>query len=109
MRVEQLQKFFATSPAVRLIRSPHAFWIMDFLHREFKLAGQITRPHSELTVALDSYLDGLVQDGLLVPDGKSDSREKTDTYLNAWCSNSIGCLKRFFGEDAEEPIYKLTA
>lgn len=82
---------------------------MDFLHREFKLAGKITRPHSELTVALDSYLDALVQEGLLVPDGKSNSREKADTYLGAWCSNSIGWMKRFFEEKTEEPIYQLTA
>ncbi|MFN3192060.1 MAG: DUF3375 family protein [Aureliella sp.] len=109
MQVDSLQKFFASSPAVRLIRSPHAFWIVDFLRTEFKLAGQITRRHSELTIQLDAYLDQLTKDGLLVVDGKSDSREKADTYLSAWCSASIGWLKRFVEEDVEEPCYQLTA
>lgn len=108
MHIESLQKFFATSPAVRLLRSPHAFWIMDFLNQQFKVAGKITRPHSELAVELDAYLDNLSKDAI-VGEAKFDSREKADTYLASWCSSSIGWLKRFIEEDASEPYYQLTA
>ncbi|MEM7477473.1 MAG: DUF3375 domain-containing protein [Planctomycetota bacterium] len=108
MHIESLQKFFASSPAVRLLRSPHAFWIMDFLNQQFKLAGKITRPHSELAVELDAYLDQLSKDAF-VGDAKFDSRDKADTYLASWCSGSIGWLKRFIDEDATEPHYQLTA
>lgn len=108
MQIESLQKFFASSPAVRLIRSPHAYWIVDFLHQQFKAAGQITIPHSQLCAELDGYLDGLAK-SRLVGDEKFDSRDKADTYLSAWCSGSIGWLKRFIDEDSAEPCYQLTA
>lgn len=108
MHFDALQKFFATSPAVRLIRSPHAFWIVDFLYQQFKVAGKITRPHSELAGELDRYLDQLASDRDL-SEVKSDSREKADTYLAAWCSGTIGWLKRFVSEDSTEPSYQLTS
>lgn len=103
-----LQKFFASSPAVRLIRSPHAFWIVDFLNQQFKLVGKITRTHSELAMELDSYLDRLAKEKILA-DVKLDSRDKADTYLNSWCSGSIGWMKRFVEEGATEPSYQLTS
>lgn len=107
-QAELLQKFFASSPAVRLIRSPHAFWIVDFLYQQFKVSGQITRSHAELAVELDNYLDGLSKEKIL-EDGKSDSREKADTYLSSWCSGSVGWLKRFVEEESTEPTYQLTS
>lgn len=109
MHVDFLQSFFATSPAVRLIRSPHAFWIVDFLVKQFKETGQITRCHSELAAELDVYLERLKVDvkGLFI-DGKSKSQEKADAFLTTWCSNSIGWLKRFIGPELDEPQYQLT-
>lgn len=101
MEFESLQKFFANSPAVRLIRSPHAYWIVDFLNQQFKTAGVIVRKHSELALALDNYLDQTVS--------PSNSRDKADTYLAAWCSSSTGWLKRFIEADVSEPCYQLTA
>lgn len=109
MHVDFLQKFFASSPAVRLIRSPHAFWIVDFLRQQFKTAGRITIPHSDLAVELDSYLDRLASSSILDGEGKAKSQEKADTYLAAWCSGSIGWLKRFVAEEDTEPCYQLTA
>lgn len=110
MQLESLQKFFASSPAVRLIRSPHAFWIVDFLNQQFKVAGQITVPHSQIASDLDAYLERLARSPKnLIVDGKSKSQEKADTYLSTWCSGSIGWLKRFIPEDASEPCYQLTA
>ncbi len=108
MQTRFLQQFFATSPAVRLIRSPHAYWIVDFLRIQFKEAGQITRRHSELTGELDNYLDRISRDKIL-QDWKADSREKADTYLTAWCSSNIGWLKRYFDDQHDEPLYQLTA
>lgn len=105
MQVETLQKFFSSSPAVRLLRSPHAFWIVDFLYQQFKTAGRITCPHSRLAFELDNYLDSLAE-GKIWGD---NSREKADTYLGNWCSGSVGWLKRFIDEQADEPSYQLTA
>ncbi len=110
MHVESLQKFFASSPAVRLIRSPHAYWIVDFLHAQFKLAGQITRRHSELAAELELYLNQLSQNQALQADSRPKSQDQqAETYLASWCSSSIGWLKRFIDDQASEPSYQLTA
>lgn len=109
MHVEFLQNFFNSSPAIRLLRSPHAFWIVDFLNSQFKDAGHITRPHSELASELDIYLERLAKTQTLVPDVKGKKQDKADTYLAAWCSGSIGWLKRYVDHTAEEPCYQLTA
>ena len=106
MQVEFLQQFFASSPAVRLLRSPHAFWIIGFLREHFKQEGQITIPHSKLAAELDSFLDQLqAQTSGLAAAANLSSRDKADTYLNSWSSGSTSWLKRFIDERAEEPSY----
>lgn len=108
MHIDSLQQFFASSPAVRLIRSPHAFWIVDFLHQQFKRSDGITRPHGELVAELEGYLEQLAATREIAADAKNKSQD-ADAYLTMWCSGSIGWLKRFIDADATEPSYQLTA
>ena len=47
MHLGKLLVYFDTSPALRLLRSPNAPFIIDFLDRQFKQAGRIAIPHSD--------------------------------------------------------------
>jgi hypothetical protein len=109
MQVDKLLRFFSTSPSVRLLRSPHAPWILPFFYQQFKQPdmGQITRSHSDLIVALSQFLEQLDQypEVQLLADSP---RDKAETYLAVWCSVSCGWLKRFIDERFDEPSYQLT-
>ena len=52
VNLERLQVYFETSPALRLLRSPNAAFIVDFLDQQFKRAGRIAVPFSDLHAAL---------------------------------------------------------
>jgi len=94
--------FFEASPAVRLLRSPNAPYIVAFLDEQFKRAGRITIPFSDLHAALIAYLEGLHEthaDAL---------RDKPDTYLADWCSSETRWLHRFLESGRSEPVYQLT-
>ena len=95
----ELQSFFDSSPAMRLLRSPHAAWIIDFLQQQFKAAAQITLPHGVLQAALANYL--------MQPAAGLGERPPAD-YLAAWCASDCGWLKRFVDDSAPEPLYQLT-
>ena len=51
MQLEELLLYFETSPAIRLLRSPHAPLVADFLHQQFKRAGRVGVPHADLQAA----------------------------------------------------------
>lgn len=55
MQLAQLISYFETSPAMKLLRSSNAPFIVDFLHRQYKGRGQLAIPMSELLVALGEY------------------------------------------------------
>lgn len=98
----RLLAFFETSPAVRLLRSPNAPFIITFLDQQFKRAGRITVPYSELQAALVSFLESLQE---TYPDAL---RDKPETYLAAWCSADTRWLHRFLEAGRGEPVYQLT-
>lgn len=102
MDLAKLLAFFATSPAVRLLRSPNAPFIIAFLDQEFKRAGRITVPFSELHAALVAYLEGLQETH---PDAL---RDKPETYLAGWCSSDNRWLHRLLEAGRGEPVYQLT-
>ncbi|MBI4463822.1 MAG: DUF3375 domain-containing protein, partial [Acidobacteria bacterium] len=102
MRLEKLLTYFETSPALRLLRSPNAPFIVDFLTREFKQAGRIAIPHSDLQAALLDYqeeLRGAYPDKLPSP---------ADVYLAEWCSHDALWLRRFLEAGRAEAVYQLT-
>lgn len=119
MNLASLQQFFDSSPAIRLLRSPHAPWILEFLHRQFKCGGQIVWPHTELAAQLEATLHELRRvDEKRVDDVAADSRSSGsgagppqltgNVYLTQWASGETRLLKRFIDAAQTEPVYQLT-
>ncbi len=119
MNLASLQQFFDSSPAIRLLRSPHAPWILEFLHQQFKCSGQITWPHTELAARLDAALHQLRQTDIASPSrvvdaGVADAtgaplpRLTSQAYLSLWSSADVRLLKRFVDAVPAEPVYQLT-
>jgi hypothetical protein len=102
MDLAKLVPFFETSPAVRLLRSPNAPFILAFLAEQFKRAGRITVPYSELHAALVAHLEGLQETH---PDAL---RDRPEAYLAGWCSADTRWLHRFLEAGRGEPVYQLT-
>jgi hypothetical protein len=102
MHLAKLLAYFQTSPALRLLRSPNAPFIVDFLHQTFKKAGLITLPFSALHAALRAYREGIQES---FPDAL---RDKAELYLSAWCSAETRWLQRFLEAGRDEPVYQLT-
>lgn len=90
-------------PAVRLLRSPHAAMVLGFFYRAFKRQLRIALPEGELQAMLETYLEELQA---------SDSQEfpgSAAEYLNRWCEDSHGYLRKYYGENRQEPLYELTS
>lgn len=102
MNLGKLLVYFETSPALRLLRSPNAAFIVDFLNQQFKKAGRITVPYSDLHAALVAYREGIQETH---PDAL---RDKPENYLSAWCSSDTRWLHRFLEAGRSEPMYQLT-
>ena len=102
MRLDKLLVYFQTSPVLRLLRSPNAPFIIDFLDRQFKRTARITLPYSDLYAALAAYREDIQQ---LHPDAL---RDKPETYLSNWCSRDTRWLHRFLEAGRNEPVYQLT-
>ncbi len=102
MLLEKLRTYFQTSPAVSLLRSPNAPFILDFLIQIFKQAGRITIPYSELHAALLAYREGILESYPVALQGK------IETYLSGWCSQETRLLHRFLETGRNEPVYQLT-
>jgi hypothetical protein len=102
MRLAKLLAYFETSPALRLLRSTNAPFILDFLDRQFKGPGRIAIPHSDLHPALIEYQDELREShpGALPM--------RAETYLAEWCAPDALWLRRFLEAGRDEPVYQLT-
>src|SRR4051812_30086226 len=102
MRLGKLLSYFTTSPAIRLLHSTNAAFIVDFLDQTFKQSNRITVPHSELVSGLIAYQEDLreTHPGMLP--------SKADTYLNDWCSADIRWLQRLLEAGRDEPLIQLT-
>lgn len=103
MELDKLLAFFSGSPAIRLLRSLHAPFVIHFLFLNFKQGGGITLSHSELASRLADYQEQLWQTHADV------LRDRPDTYLTAWCSGDTRWLRRFLEADQNEASYELTA
>jgi hypothetical protein len=102
MNLGKLFVYFETSPALRLLRSPNAAFIVDFLDQQFKRAGRITVPFSDLHAALTEYREGIQE---IYPEAL---RDKPENYLSGWCSSDTRWLHRFLEAGRNEPVYQLT-
>src|SRR5438309_2240739 len=102
MLLQKLRAYFQTSPAVSLLRSPNAPFILDFLIQLFKHGGRITIPYSELHAALLAYREGIQESYPEALQGKIEA------YLSGWCSQETRWLHRFLETGRNEPVYQLT-
>jgi hypothetical protein len=102
MLLQKLRAYFQTSPAVSLLRSPNAPFILDFLIQHFKHGGRITMPYSELRAALLAYRESIQE---AYPDALQG---KVEAYLSGWCSQETRWLHRILEAGRNEPVYQLT-
>ena len=89
-------------PAVRLLRSPNASLTLTFLHRAFKEHHAISVPESHLRARLQNFLD---EARIHYPGAYAQS---ASDYLANWCGNEQLLLKKFYSDEAEEPVFELT-
>lgn len=101
-RLGKILVYFDTSPAVSLLRSQNAPYLLDFLDRQFKQPGRISVPHSELVAALHAYQEELSE----TDPGNLPSR--AEAYLSDWSSSDTRWLRRFMDAESSEPVYQLT-
>lgn len=102
MQLEGLVAYFAGSPAIRLLRSPHAPYVIYFLQQRFKESNSIVAVHSELVAALAAYQEELHR---TFPDVL---RDRPEAYLTAWCTGETRWLRRFLEVEQSEASYELT-
>ena len=89
--------------AVRLLRSQNAALTLTFLHRAFKEHHAISVPESYLRARLENFLNEAREHrpGAYV--------QTAAEYLAAWCGTEQLLLKKLYSEEAEEPVFELTA
>lgn len=102
MRLDQLIPYFETSPAIRLLRAQTAPFVVDFLFQQFKAAGRLAIPASDLAAALTDYKTTLHETH---PDVL---RDKSEQYLVAWSSGESRWVHRYLEAGRNEPVYQLT-
>ena len=97
---DTMRTFFEASPTVRLLRSDHAPWIIDFLKRVFKEGDSISVGQQDLRSSLMLYQDEIHEAEPTVLTGQ------TDRYLMQWVD--AGWLVRFLQSTTTEPQFQLT-
>ncbi len=90
-------------PAVRLLRSTNAAFTLTFLHRAFKEHHAVAVPESHLRARLENFLD---EARSTRPDAYAQAATE---YLAAWCGSEQLLLKKLYSDEAEEPVFELTA
>ncbi len=103
MELTRLSDLFEVSPAVRLLKSHHAAFVLHFCNSTFKhsdTSGSGTFAHDDLRRRLACYQEDLADDGYEVLVSPADH------YLTTWADE--GWLRRFLKSDSNEPHYQLT-
>jgi hypothetical protein len=102
MNLAKLLVYFETSPALKLLRSPNAPYLIDFLHRQFKRSAQLSVPQSELLAQLAAYQEELAEEH---PEAL---RDRPEVYLRTWSAGETRWLRRVLEASRSEPVYELT-
>lgn len=104
LNLPHLQSAFRTSPAISLLKSQNAAYIIDFLHGQFKAEAQQSILEEDLRVALADYQENIREmDPSALPEGASQ-------YLTNWTSRQF--LSRSFqrGESGSgDAFFQLTS
>ena len=90
-------------PAWRLLRSDHAALVASFLSRVFIAPNQRVLAQSDLTEALEDELYA-ARERL----GADAFPRPALDYLNDWAGPEKGWLRKFYGQDSDEPQFDLT-
>ncbi len=102
MKLDRLISFFSTNPSAKLLRSPHAAYIVDFLNQHFKTEGNVAIPQSDLQRRLSHYLEQ-------VHESEPDAlRDRAESYLTQWATGDTRWLRRYFDSQHAESVYQLT-
>ena len=89
-------------PTLQLLRAQNAPMLLGFLHQTFKREHKVAIPEGQLRAALAAYLDDLREkDPLAYPKSAAE-------YLADWYDEAHGFLRRYYGNDANEPLFELT-
>ena len=90
-------------PAWRLLRSDHAALVASFLSRVFIAPNQRVLAQSDLAEALEDELYA-ARERL----GADAFPRPALDYLNDWAGPEKGWLRKFYGQDSDEPRFDLT-
>ena len=89
-------------PTLRLLRTQNAPMLLGFIHQTFKREHKVAIPEGHLRAILTTFLDELREsDPLAYPKNAAE-------YLADWCSEGQGFLRRYYGNNANEPLFELT-
>jgi hypothetical protein len=89
-------------PTLQLLRAQNAPMLLSFLHHTFKREHKVSLPEGQLRASLTTFLDEFREsDPLVYPKSAAE-------YLADWCDESHGFLRRYYGNDASEPLFELT-
>lgn len=102
MELDRLITFFSTNPSAKLLRANQAAYIIYFLNQHFKVAGNLTSPHSELQQNLKGFLEQVHETEPEI------LRDQADSYLNQWSTGETRWLRRYFDSQHAESVFQLT-
>jgi len=102
VELNSLITFFSTNPSAKLLSSPHAAYIVYFLHQHFKVDGNLSTPQSELQEQLNQFLETVHESN------PSILRDRIETYLNHWSTGETRWLRRYYDSQHAESVYQLT-
>jgi Protein of unknown function (DUF3375) len=103
VKLPQIQAAFRSSPAISMLRSTNAAYVIDFLYAQFKQTHRLTISDPDLRAALEDYQRAIRQ---LDPEALP---EKASIYLSDWTEKNY--LTRFFqrGETGGDATFQLTS
>lgn len=93
---------FAHSPALKLLRSEKASFVLGFFQEVFKEPGVTSIPEEDLEVALAAHLEVLRAED---PDAHWPEAKH---YLGLWCDDDCAYLRKSFSESRGCYVYQLT-
>lgn len=96
-------KLLLELPAVRLLRSSNAAMTVAFFYRVFKRQPRVSVPEGQLRELLQVFLEELREtDPQAFP-------QTAAQYLEIWCDERHGFLKKYYPEGTVEPVFELTS
>lgn len=101
--VATLETMRRQHPAWRLLLADSAPLVASFLHRVFVQPNVRSLPQAELAEALEDTLFALREQR-----GEASWPKSALEYLNDWCANERGWLRKFYPSGSDEPHFDLT-